>query len=107
MKLEDELVELREWDAIRVAGPTTRGIEAGPDGVELLAFGAPNTGNTRRRAGARLLARELSPAQGRLRPNRSCAATHSSATIAEPSDSSPQNTVAAMISANFSTLPFP
>ena len=46
MKLEDELVELREWDAIRVAGPTTRGIEAGPDGVELLAFGAPNTGNT-------------------------------------------------------------
>ena len=45
MKLEDELVELREWDAIRVAGPTTRGIEAGPDGVELLAFGAPNTEN--------------------------------------------------------------
>ncbi len=45
IKLEDELVELREWDAIRVAGPTTRGIEAGPDGVELLAFGAPNTGN--------------------------------------------------------------
>ena len=45
IKLEDELVELREWDAIRVAGPTTRGIEAGPDGVELLAFGAPNTDN--------------------------------------------------------------
>ena len=45
MKLDDELVELREWDAIRVPGQTTRGIEAGPDGVDLLAFGAPNTEN--------------------------------------------------------------
>jgi mannose-6-phosphate isomerase-like protein (cupin superfamily) len=43
MKLEDELVGLREWDAVRVPGATTRGIEAGPDGVEVLAFGAPNT----------------------------------------------------------------
>src|SRR5919204_3552725 len=37
---------------------------------------------------------------GRLRPSRSWAATHSSATIAEPSDSSPQRRVAATISAN-------
>ena len=43
----------------------------------------------------------------RLRPNRSCASTHSSATTAEPSESSPQSTVAATISANLRTLPFP
>jgi mannose-6-phosphate isomerase-like protein (cupin superfamily) len=43
MKLEDELVEVREWDAVRVPAQTTRGIEAGPDGAEVLAFGAPNT----------------------------------------------------------------
>jgi hypothetical protein len=51
--------------------------------------------------------RNQSSDYGRLRPNRSCAATHSSATIAEPSDSSPQSTVAATISANFRTLPLP
>ena len=44
MKLEDEIVELGPLDAIRVQNDTTRGVEAGPEGVELLAFGAPNTG---------------------------------------------------------------
>jgi mannose-6-phosphate isomerase-like protein (cupin superfamily) len=44
-KLEDEIVELREWDALRVPAETTRGLEAGPEGVELIAFGAPNTDN--------------------------------------------------------------
>ena len=44
---------------------------------------------------------------GRLRPRRSWALTHSSATIAEPSDSSPHSTVAATISANLRTLPLP
>ena len=43
-KLDDELVELRAWDALRVPPQTTRSFEAGPDGVELLAFGAPSTG---------------------------------------------------------------
>jgi quercetin dioxygenase-like cupin family protein len=41
----DEVVELGELDAIRVAPGVTHGVEAGPDGVELLAFGAPNTEN--------------------------------------------------------------
>jgi mannose-6-phosphate isomerase-like protein (cupin superfamily) len=41
MKLGDELVELRRWDAIRVGPETMRAFEAGPDGLELLAFGAP------------------------------------------------------------------
>lgn len=45
MKLDDEVVELGPWDAVRVPGSTARGIEAGPDGVELIATGAPNTRN--------------------------------------------------------------
>jgi mannose-6-phosphate isomerase-like protein (cupin superfamily) len=45
MKLEDEIVELRRWDAIRVPGHTTRAFQAGPDGVELIVTGAPFTDN--------------------------------------------------------------
>jgi hypothetical protein len=41
MKLEDEIVELEPWDAVRVASGTMRGFEAGPEGVEFLVFGAP------------------------------------------------------------------
>src|SRR5262245_38974709 len=44
MKLDDEIVELREWDAVRVPPGTWRGYEAGPDGLELLVIGAPNLG---------------------------------------------------------------
>jgi uncharacterized cupin superfamily protein len=44
IKLNDEVVELRQWDAVRVPAQTTRGLEAGPDGAELIAIGAPNTG---------------------------------------------------------------
>jgi quercetin dioxygenase-like cupin family protein len=39
----DEVVELKPLDALRVAPETVRGIEAGPDGLELVAFGAPRT----------------------------------------------------------------
>ena len=38
--VEDELVELGEWDAIRFDKDTMRAVEAGPDGVEYIAFGA-------------------------------------------------------------------
>ncbi len=38
--VEDEIVELGEWDAIRIDKDTMRAVEAGPDGVEYLAFGA-------------------------------------------------------------------
>jgi mannose-6-phosphate isomerase-like protein (cupin superfamily) len=44
VKLEDEVVELKRWDAVRVPKDTMRGFEAGPDGMELIAIGAPNTG---------------------------------------------------------------
>ena len=41
MKLDDEIVALAEWDAVRVPAGTWRGFEAGPDGLELLVFAAP------------------------------------------------------------------
>jgi mannose-6-phosphate isomerase-like protein (cupin superfamily) len=44
LKLDDEVVDVRRWDVIRVPKETTRNFEAGPNGLELLAFGAPNTG---------------------------------------------------------------
>jgi uncharacterized cupin superfamily protein len=44
VKLEDDVVELKPLDAVRVAKETMRGFEAGPEGAELLAIGAPNTG---------------------------------------------------------------
>jgi mannose-6-phosphate isomerase-like protein (cupin superfamily) len=40
VKVDDEVVELGEWDAIRFGNDTMRNVEAGPDGVEYLAFGA-------------------------------------------------------------------
>jgi mannose-6-phosphate isomerase-like protein (cupin superfamily) len=40
IKVEDEIVEVGEWDAIRFDKDTMRAVEAGPDGVEYLAFGA-------------------------------------------------------------------
>ena len=33
-------VELRQWDALRVAPEVVRGFEAGPDGLELIAVGS-------------------------------------------------------------------
>jgi mannose-6-phosphate isomerase-like protein (cupin superfamily) len=48
MKLNDEIVELKEWDAVRVAPGTWRGYEAGSDGLEILVIGAPNLGENPR-----------------------------------------------------------
>ena len=44
-KLGDDVLELEPWDALRVPAETMRGFEAGPDGAELLAFGAPVSGS--------------------------------------------------------------
>jgi len=41
LKLDDDIVELKQWDAIRVPGEVTRNFEGGPEGAELLAIGAP------------------------------------------------------------------
>ena len=48
MKVDDEIVELEEWDAVRVPPGTWRGYEAGPDGLEILVIGAPNLGEAPR-----------------------------------------------------------
>ena len=40
VKVDDEVVELRQWDAIRFGKETMRDVEAGPDGIEYLAFSA-------------------------------------------------------------------
>ena len=39
VRIEDEVVELASLDAIRVGPEQTRAFEAGPDGMEFLAFG--------------------------------------------------------------------
>jgi mannose-6-phosphate isomerase-like protein (cupin superfamily) len=44
-KLDDEFVELGPWDAVRVAPGTVRAFEAGPEGAEVLVFGAPSHAN--------------------------------------------------------------
>ena len=44
VKLDDEVVELKPFDAVRVHRDTMRSFEGGPEGAELIAIGAPNTG---------------------------------------------------------------
>jgi quercetin dioxygenase-like cupin family protein len=39
IRLDDEVVELRRWDVVRVAPGVVRGFEAGPEGLELIAVG--------------------------------------------------------------------
>jgi quercetin dioxygenase-like cupin family protein len=39
IKLGDELLELKQWDVVRVAPHVARGFEGGPDGLELIAIG--------------------------------------------------------------------
>lgn len=48
MKVDDEVVELRKWDAVRVPPGTWRGYEAGPEGLEILVIGAPSLGDSPR-----------------------------------------------------------
>jgi mannose-6-phosphate isomerase-like protein (cupin superfamily) len=40
VRLDDEIVELREWDVLRVAPSVVRSFEGGPDGLELIAIGS-------------------------------------------------------------------
>jgi quercetin dioxygenase-like cupin family protein len=39
--LDGELLELRQWDVVRVAPEVVRAFEGGPDGLELIAIGGP------------------------------------------------------------------
>jgi quinol monooxygenase YgiN/mannose-6-phosphate isomerase-like protein (cupin superfamily) len=45
VKVEDEIVELRALDAIRIGPGQTRQFEAGPDGLEFMVFGARAKGD--------------------------------------------------------------
>ena len=44
LKLDDEVIELEPMDAVRIHKDTMRNFEGGPEGAEVLAIGAPNTG---------------------------------------------------------------
>jgi mannose-6-phosphate isomerase-like protein (cupin superfamily) len=48
MAVDQEVVELRQWDAVRIPPGSWRGYEAGPEGLELLVIGAPNLGENPR-----------------------------------------------------------
>ena len=44
VKLDDEVRDVRQWDAVRVGSETIRCFEAGEDGLALIAVGAPFEG---------------------------------------------------------------
>jgi uncharacterized cupin superfamily protein len=44
VNLDGQIEELRQWDAVRVAAGTARAFEAGPEGLEFLAFGTSTGG---------------------------------------------------------------
>jgi len=39
IKIEEEILELAQWDAISVPGSAMRNLEGGPEGAEVIAFG--------------------------------------------------------------------
>jgi mannose-6-phosphate isomerase-like protein (cupin superfamily) len=41
MLLDDDVIELRQWDVVRVAPEVVRAFEAGADGLEMIAVGGP------------------------------------------------------------------
>ena len=45
VKLDDDIVDMRTWDVVRIPRDTMRALEGGPEGAEVLAFGAPDTDN--------------------------------------------------------------
>ncbi len=45
VRLDDEIVEISQLDAIRIAPKITRAFEAGPDGLTMLVFGPRHAGD--------------------------------------------------------------
>jgi mannose-6-phosphate isomerase-like protein (cupin superfamily) len=45
LKLDDELLDVGPMDAIRIAPQVARALEAGPEGLEVLAFGPRHEGD--------------------------------------------------------------
>ena len=44
IKIDDEIRDLKQWDAVRLHRDSVRAIEGGDEGAEFIAVGAPNTG---------------------------------------------------------------
>jgi mannose-6-phosphate isomerase-like protein (cupin superfamily) len=40
IRLDDEVIELRQWDVVRVAPAVVRAFEGGPAGIEVIAVGS-------------------------------------------------------------------
>jgi mannose-6-phosphate isomerase-like protein (cupin superfamily) len=45
IKLDDEIIEVVELDAIRISPEVARGVEGGPEGIEVIAVGARHDGD--------------------------------------------------------------
>jgi uncharacterized cupin superfamily protein len=45
IKIDDDIVDLQQWDAVRVPAGVTHAMEAGPEGIELLAIGGNPPGD--------------------------------------------------------------
>jgi mannose-6-phosphate isomerase-like protein (cupin superfamily) len=41
MLVDGQVIDLRQWDVVRVAPEVARAFEGGPDGLELIAIGGP------------------------------------------------------------------
>jgi mannose-6-phosphate isomerase-like protein (cupin superfamily) len=41
VRLNDEVIDLKPWDVLRVAPETVRAFEGGPEGLEMIAIGGP------------------------------------------------------------------
>ena len=44
LKLDDEVIDLKPLDAVRIPKETMRNLEGGPEGADVLLFGAPHAG---------------------------------------------------------------
>ena len=66
LKLDDEVLELKEWDAVRIPRETMRNLEAGPTGRSC-SSSAPRTPAPATPDDARLVERPTSPAASRGR----------------------------------------
>ena len=45
LRLDDDEIALEPFDAVRIGKDTMRALEGGPEGAELILFGAPRTGS--------------------------------------------------------------
>ena len=51
LKVGDDIVDVAQWDAVRVPPELMRALEAGPDGLDVVAVGAPGVPDTQQEMG--------------------------------------------------------